>query len=155
MELRRWRVCGEGWVGILCTFVMLEESTGFCPRVLPLLFPLVDPAAHCPKWLTSPCLSWFLYVSGTLNMLFFFFLSCNASLYPYFLLFILQILASLSSCKWKVKMQVIFFLSIIRGRELEPFCLLLFHFGVIFQPFEVTQFEDHFWNCKIILVGWI
>ena len=86
MELRLWCVCGEGWVGILCTFVMLEESIGFCPQVLPPLFPLVYPVAHCPTWLTSPCLSWFLYVSGTLNMLFFF-LSCNASLYPYLTFF--------------------------------------------------------------------
>ena len=101
-------VCGEGWGGVLCILVMLQDSIGFCPQELAPFFPLMDAIAHRPKRLTSPCLSWFLYASETLNMLFIY-LSCNASLYPHFLLFISQILASLSSCKWKVKMQVTFF----------------------------------------------
>lgn len=101
-------VCGEGWGGVLCILVMLQESVGFCPQELAPLFPLMYPIAHRPKWCTAPCLSWFLYASETLNMLFIF-LSCNAFLYPHFLLFSPQILASLSSCKWKVKMQLTFF----------------------------------------------
>lgn len=101
-------VCGEGWGGALCILVMLQESVGFCPQELAPLFPLMYPVAHLPKWHTSPCLSWFLYASEILNMLFIF-LPCNAFLYPHFLLLIPQILASLFSCKWEVKMQLTFF----------------------------------------------
>lgn len=126
-------VCGEGWGGVLCILVMLQDGIGFCPQELTP--SLMYPMAHRPKWLTSPCLSWFLYASETLNMLFIY-LFCNASLHPQFLLFISQILASLSSCKWKVKMQVtFFFLSIIGGRELKPVCLWQLPLWVIFSTF--------------------
>lgn len=155
MELRFQCGCSKGWREDFVYLAMLKESTGFqltipgCYLLSPLWYTLqltILSGSHLHVYPGS-----FIHLGLGANI----FLSCNAFLYP------LPSLThssnsgfSLSSCKCKAKMQVTFCLSIVVDGEREPFCLPLLHFGVIFQPFEVTQSADHSWSCKIILAGW-